>query len=228
MGYRVVKHGNRAVSSVSGAADALEGLGFTLEKDPQAIVNSLKERNFTFQFAPYFHPAFANVGPVRKQLGIRTLFNILGPLINPACPDHLMMGVGNPDQLELIAATLQQRPIHKIAVFSGAGGYDELTALGPTRIIEITDGQRQERLFDPAAYGFEPCNPDDLAVHSKEEAVDVLRQLLDGRGPKPMRDMLTINVAYAISLLEDAKPLDACMALARQAVADGAGKKVLP
>lgn len=228
MGYRVVKHGNRAVSSVSGAADALEGLGFTLEKDPEAIVNSLKERNFTFQFAPYFHPAFANVGPVRKQLGIRTLFNILGPMINPACPDHLMMGVGNPDQLELIAATLQQRPIHKIAVFSGAGGYDELTAMGPTRVIEITDGQRSERLFDPAAYGFEPCQPEDLAVNSKEEAVDVLRQLLEGHGPKPMRDMLTINAAFAIFLLEETKTLDECLDIARQGVAAGAGKKVLP
>jgi len=227
MGYRMVKHGNRAVSSTSGAADALEGLGIPLEKDPDAVVAMLKEHNFTFQFAPYFHPAFANVGPVRKQLGMRTLFNMLGPMINPACPDHLMMGVGNPDQVDLIAATLQKRPIHKIAVFHGAGGYDELTTMGKTRIIVITDGVMEETEFDPALYGFEPCRPEDVEVQDKEEAAAVLRELLAGRGPKAMRDMIAVNAAFAIHMLEDDMSLEDCVAKARRGVAEGAGMRAL-
>lgn len=227
MGYRMLKHGNRAVSSTSGAADALEGLGLPLEKDPEAIVDMLKERNFAFQFAPYFHPAFANVGPVRKQLGMRTLFNMLGPMLNPACPDYLMMGVGDPKQVDLIAATLQKRPFHKVAVFNGAGGYDELTTMGKTRVILITDGVMDEVVFDPALYGFEPCEPEDLEVKNKEEAASVLRELLAGRGPRAMRDMMTVNAAFAIFMLEDDKSMDECVAMARKGVAEGAGMRVL-
>ena len=228
MGYRMLKHGNRAVSSTSGAADALEGLGLPLEKDPDAIVDMLKERNFAFQFAPYFHPAFANVGPVRKQLGMRTLFNMLGPMLNPACPDYLMMGVGDPKQVDLIAATLQKRPFHKVAVFNGAGGYDELTTMGKTRIVLITDGVMDEMTFDPSLYGFEPCEPEDLEVKNKEEAAAVLRELLAGRGPRAMRDMMAVNAAFAIYMLEENRTMEECVAMARKGVSEGAGMKVLP
>ena len=169
MGYRMLKHGNRAVSSTSGAADALEGLGLPLEKDPEAIVEMLKERNFAFQFAPYFHPAFANVGPVRKQLGMRTMFNMLGPMLNPACPDYLMMGVGDPNQVDLIAARCRSVPSTMVAVFNGAGGYDELTTMGKTRVILITDRKMDEMMFDPALYGFEPCEPEDVEVKNKKK-----------------------------------------------------------
>ncbi len=227
MGYRVIKHGNRAVSSTSGAADAVEGLGLPLEKSPEAIVDMLEKKNFAFQFAPYFHPAFANVGPVRKQLGMRTLFNMLGPMINPACPDYLMMGVGDPKQLELIAATLQKRPIHKIAVFHGAGGYDELTTMGKNRIVLITDGVREEMVFDPAEYGFEPCESKDVEVKSKEEAAEVLKEVLAGKGPRAMRDMVTVNAAFAIYMMEEKKSLGECMEMARKAVEAGSGMRVL-
>ncbi len=227
LGYYVLKHGNRAVSSTSGAADVLEGLGFTLEKDPAVIIDTLKKRRFSFQFAPYFHPAFANVGPVRKQLGIRTMFNMLGPMINPGVPDHLMMGVPSPDMVDLIADTLLLRPIRHVAVFCGAGGYDELTTMGETRIVEIQDKVKQEILFNPAEYGFEPCRPEDVEVHDREEATSVLRELLAGRGPKAMQDMMIVNAAFAIHMLEGGKSLADCVAMARKAVAEGVGMKVL-
>lgn len=227
MGYQVIKHGNRAVSSTSGAADAVEGLGIPLEKNPDAIVNMLKASNFAFQFAPYFHPAFANIGPVRKQLGMRTMFNVLGPMLNPACPDYLMMGVGDPKQVDLIAATLQKRPFHKVAVFNGAGGYDELTTMGKTRIVLITDGVMEEMFFDPSRYGFTPCEPEDLKVRNKEEATAVLKELLSGRGPRAMRDMVIVNAAFAIYMLEETKSLEDCIAIARKGVEEGAGMRVL-
>ncbi|WP_298068186.1 anthranilate phosphoribosyltransferase [uncultured Mailhella sp.] len=227
LGYRVLKHGNRAVSSTSGAADAVEGLGLPLEKDPAAIIAMLKKRNFAFQFAPYFHPAFANVGPVRKQLGMRTLFNMLGPMINPGCPDHLMMGVPRPEMVDLVADTLLLRPIRHVAVFCGAGGYDELTTMGRTRIVEIRDKVKRDLIFNPADYGFEPCRPEDVEVHDREEASGVLKELLAGRGPKPMQDMMIVNAAFAIYMLEDNKSLADCVEIARKAVAEGVAQKVL-
>lgn len=133
MGYRVVKHGNRAVSSSCGSADALEGLGFPLDVAPEDVRRLLDERNFAFLFAPNFHPSFRNVGPIRRELGIRTLFNLLGPLINPARPTHILLGVARPELVELLAETLRQSHIRKAAVVYGAGGYDEVTPLGPPR-----------------------------------------------------------------------------------------------
>lgn len=227
MGYRVIKHGNRAVSSLSGAADAVEGLGLPMERDPAVIVDMLKQKNFAFQFAPYFHPAFAKVGPVRKEMGIRTLFNMLGPLVNPACPDHLMMGVASPELVDLVASVLQKSRVRRAAVFCGAGGYDELTTMGRTRIVLISDGVRTEMTLDPAAYGFAPCRTDEVEVGSREEAAAVLRELLAGRGPRAMRDMMTLNAAFAIWLMEDGLSLEDCVAKARKAVAEGAGMRVL-
>lgn len=113
MGYRVVKHGNRAVSSSCGSADALEGLGFPLDVAPEDVRRLLDERNFAFLFAPNFHPAFRNVGPIRRELGIRTLFNLLGPLINPARPTHILLGVARPELVELLAETLRQSHIRQ-------------------------------------------------------------------------------------------------------------------
>ncbi|MBR3881293.1 MAG: anthranilate phosphoribosyltransferase [Mailhella sp.] len=227
MGYRVIKHGNRAVSSTSGAADAIESLGLTLERDPQVIVDMLKQRNFAFQYAPYFHPAFEKVGSARMEMGIRTLFNMLGPMVNPACPDHLMLGVATPEMVDLVASALQKRPAHKVAVFCGAGGYDELTTLGRTRIVLLTDGKREELELDPAALGFSPCRADEVEVGSREEAAAVLRELLAGRGPRAMRDMLTLNAAFAIWLMEETMSLEDCVAKARKGVAEGAGMRVL-
>ena len=227
MGYRVIKHGNRAVSSFSGAADAVEALGLPMERDPEAVVDRLKQHNFAFQYAPYFHPAFAKVGNIRMEMGIRTLFNMLGPMVNPACPDHLMMGVASPELVDLVSSALRRFPLRRAAVFCGAGGYDELTTMGKTRVVLLKDGELDEMLFDPAAYGFSPCRSDEVEVNSREEAAAVLRELLAGRGPRAMRDMMTVNAAFAIWLMEDGLSLEDCVVKARKGVAEGAGMRVL-
>ncbi|MCR5562147.1 MAG: anthranilate phosphoribosyltransferase [Desulfovibrio sp.] len=227
MGYQVAKHGNRAVSSTSGSADALEALGITLDKDPASVAEMVRKRNFAFMFAPYFHPSFKNIGPIRKELGVRTLFNILGPMINPSNPTHLCMGVARPELIPLVSETLLQLPLKRAAVLCGAGNYDELTPIGPAEIM-ILDGEKAVPLpLDPADYGIETCRPEDLAVHTKEEAVAVLRELLGGGGPRHMQDMIVLNVALGVYLMEENLDMSACMARAREAVLAGVGRRVL-
>ncbi len=226
LGYKVIKHGNRAVSSKCGSADALEALGIPLHNDPESVLEMLEKQNFAFLFAPYFHPAFKNIGPLRKELGLRTLFNILGPMINPARPNHLLMGVARQELVPLVAETLVQTPLKKAAVVCGAGGYDEMTPMGPAEIAIIENGKISSFIFDPAKYDIEPCSIEDLAVHSKEEAVSVIKELLQGRGSRAMLDMISLNTALAIFLMEDID-MDQAMIRAMEAVYSGSGMKVL-
>ena len=227
MGYRVVKHGNRAVSSKCGSADALEGLGVNLDVNPAEVGKILHDQNFVFLFAQRFHPCFRNIAPIRNELGIRTLFNLLGPLINPSRPTHILLGVARPNLVKLMAETLAQSSVHRAAVVCGAGGYDEITPIGPNEMIILDDGKLEPLTLDPADYGIPACTPEDLAVSSRDEAVAVLRELLAGRGPEAMRNMLALNVGMSIYLLEGKLPLATCIAKAREALASGVGGRVL-
>lgn len=227
MGYRVVKHGNRAASSKCGSADAIEALGIPLYKNPDDIMDMLEKRNFCFLYAPFFHPAFKNIGPIRHELGVRTLFNILGPLINPARPNHLLMGVAKPELVPIIADTLAQSNLNKAAVVCGAGGYDEMTPIGATEIALVDKGVVSSFVFDPASFGIPTCTEEDLSVQNKEDAVHVLRDLLQGKGPRAMQDMLVLNVALAIFLMEDDLDISTALERARSAVRSGIGMKVL-
>ena len=164
MGYQVVKHGNRAVSSKCGSADALEGLGVNLDVNPAEVGNILRDRNFVFLFAQRFHPCFRNIAPIRNELGIRTLFNLLGPLINPSRPTHILLGVARPNLVKLMAETLAQSSVHRAAVVCGAGGYDEITPIGPNEMIILDNGELEPLTLDPADYGIPACTPEDLAV----------------------------------------------------------------
>lgn len=228
MGYTVIKHGNRAVSSTSGSADALERLGLPFAKTPQEVVQQAAEKHFAFVFAPYFHPAFKNIGAVRKEMGIRTLFNLLGPMINPASPSHLLMGVARPEMVTVMAKTLSLTRVRRAAVVCGAGGYDEISPLGAATIMLVEKGNLSPLELRPDRFGVQPCPQEALAVHSKEEALAVLQALLCGKGTQAMRDMLMLNVGLAIYLLENDLPLEQCMEHARLAVQQGAGNKVLP
>ena len=226
MGYKVAKHGNAAVSSTSGAADALSLLGIPLEKEADKIVGQIEKTNFGFFFAPNFHPSFRHVGPARRELGIRTLFNILGPMINPSRPPYLLMGVARPELVRLIADTLSSsETLERAAIAYGAGGYDEVTPMGPATIIMLDHGRQIPMTLDPAEFGIGPCTPEDVAVHSKEEAVACLRELLQGRGNSHMKDMVVLNVGLAIHVIDGTKSLDKCMKEARDAVEGGAGSK---
>lgn len=227
MGYAVTKHGNRAVSSSCGSADAVDGMGLPMLQEPQAILEELKRRNFVFLFAPHFHPAFRHIMPVRQELGMRTLFNLLGPLLNPARPTHQLLGVARPQFLQLMADVLALSGIERAAVVHGAGGYDEITPMGPAQVVMVEGTSTRAVSVDPAEYGIGPCDPRDLSVSGKEEGLAVLRDLLSGGGNAAMRDMLVLNVGVTVHLLEDGRDMRRCMDMAREAVMAGAGGKVL-
>ena len=201
MGHKVLKHGNRSVSSRCGSADVLEQLGIPLDTPPESVAVNLERDGFVFLFAPRYHPSFRHVMPVRRELGVRTLFNILGPLVNPARPTHHLFGVPNTEQLPLVAATLARSGTGTGAVVCGAGGYDELTALGEASLIFVDKTETREGRLDPAEYGFAPCSEQDLAVEGPEQAAQVLCRILQGQGPKPMQDMLALNLGLALYLL---------------------------
>ena len=247
MGHKVLKHGNRSVSSRCGSADVLEQLGIPLDTPPESVAKNLERDRFVFLFAPRYHPSFRHVMPVRRELGVRTLFNILGPLVNPARPTHHLFGVPNTAQLSLVAAALARSGTGTGAVVCGAGGYDELTSMGEADIIFVDGAKTRPGRLDPVEYGFAPCSEQELAVDGPEQAAEVLRQILQGQGPKPMQDMLALNLGLALYLLgtghgtdhgtsraggESVDPvcgynkprMSEAMLQAQQAVASGAGR----
>jgi anthranilate synthase/phosphoribosyltransferase len=227
LGHKIVKHGNRSVSSRCGSADVLEGLGFDLEPTPEELQKHLAEDGFVFLFAPRFHPSFRHVMPIRRELGVRTLFNLMGPLVNPARPRRCFLGVADRDLLPLVARTLARMGGRRGAVVHGAGGYDELTTLGPADVAYVDDTDVRFTTLDPAEYGFSPDDPEQLSINGPEDGTAVLGELLDGRGPQAMRNMLALNTGFALHLLSPERPLAACMEDAGQAVADGAGGRYL-
>ncbi|BBD09739.1 anthranilate phosphoribosyltransferase [Desulfovibrio ferrophilus] len=227
MGYQVVKHGNRSVSSTCGSADALEALGLNLNLQPGDVAAELARRNFVFLFAPGYHPAFKHIMPVRQEIGCRTLFNLLGPLLNPARPTHQLLGIAIPGFLHRMAKVLSLTGVQKACVVHGAGGFDELTPFGVNQVVYVRDGWLREDVLDPARLGMAASSPEDMAVKDKDEAVAVLREILAGGGPEPMRDMVALNAGMCVHLLEDDLSLADGVDKAREALASGAGEKTL-
>jgi anthranilate phosphoribosyltransferase len=240
MGHRVLKHGNRSVSSRCGSADVLEQLGIPLDTPPEVVPQVLEREHFVFLFAPRYHPSFRHIMPVRRELGIRTLFNILGPLVNPARPTHHLLGVSDARQLPLVAAALARSGSGIGAVVHGAGGYDEISPLGEADLIFVNKTRIRHGRLNPAEYGFALCTEQDLAVDGPEHAAAVLRDILRGKGPKPMRDMLTLNLGLALYLIgsgEHAREtvdldrgynqrrMQLSMKQAEEAVSSGAGRR---
>ena len=155
-GAGVAKHGNRAVSSVSGSADVLEALGFTLEQPPERIAESIDTLGFGFMFAPLHHPAMRHAAPVRRELGTRTMFNVLGPLTNPAGARAGVFGVYSPDLARTVADALSVLGTRRAFVVHGAGGIDELSPAGPNLVLEVEDSEVRERVIDPLDLGTRP------------------------------------------------------------------------
>jgi anthranilate synthase/phosphoribosyltransferase len=223
LGHQVLKHGNRSVSSQCGSADVLEGLGISLDVPPEEIPERLQEDGFVFLFAPRFHPSFRHIMPIRRELGVRTLFNLMGPLVNPAKPGLCFFGVPRSDILPLFANTLARMGGRSGAIVCGAGGYDELTTMGPAQVAYVRGDMVRFEELDPAEFGFAPARPEELAVSGPEEGAAVLRELLDGRGPEPMRQMLALNIGFGLHLLRPEQPLAVCMAEGKAAIAAGVG-----
>ena len=220
-GAGVAKHGNRAVSSSSGSADVLEALGFRLEISSDHVARSIDELGFGFLFAPTHHPAMRHATPVRRELAARTVFNVLGPLTNPAGARAQVLGVYAPELVETIAQVLAQLGARRAFVVHGAGGIDELSPAGPNFVAEVVDGGVRVRNIDPVELGIERCDPGELRGGSPDENAQAIRAVFAGQNGG-RRNAVLLNAAGAIAAGGHATDLREGLELARAAVDSGA------
>jgi len=225
-GAGVAKHGNRAVSSASGSADVLEALGFSLELPAERIARSIDELGFGFMFAPLHHPAMRHAAPVRHELAARTVFNVLGPLTNPAGARAQLIGVYSAALVRPIAESLAQLGARRAFVVHGAHGIDELSPTGPNLVGEVVDGDVSEREVDPLDLGIERCDPAELRGGSPAENAQAIREVFLG-ADGGRRDAILLNAAGAIAAAGHATDLREGLALARDAVDSGAAGEKL-
>ena len=220
-GAGVAKHGNRAASSQTGSADVLEALGFNLDLPPERIAQSIDELGFGFMFAQAHHPAMKHAAQVRRELGTRTVFNVLGPLTNPARARAQVVGVYSRSLVRPIAEALAQLGARRAFVVHGAGGIDELSPIGPSFVCEVVDGGVVERTIDPEELGIEPCSLEALAGGAPAENAAAIRRVFGGEHGGP-RDAILLNAAGAIAAAGHAEDLLEGMAVARRALDSGA------
>jgi anthranilate phosphoribosyltransferase len=226
-GAAVAKHGNRAVSSQCGSADVLEALGFTLEQEPERIEQSIDELGFGFLFAPSHHPAMRHAAPVRKELATRTVFNVLGPLTNPAGARAQVVGVYSEELVRTIAEVLARLGARRAFVVHGAGGIDELSPVGTNLVAEVRDGSVRERTLDPEAeLGLPRCSVEELRGGTPAENATALRDVFAG-GDGGRRSAVLLNAAGAIAAAGHAADLREGLELAREAIDSGAAAERL-
>ena len=224
-GVKVAKHGNRAASSMTGSADLLEALGFDLELGPDEVQRMVREAGFGFFFAPRFHPAMRHAVPVRRELGVRTVFNFLGPLCNPGGA-RMSIGASDPRMAKLMIDVLAARGLDRAFVFYGEEGLDELSTAGPSRIYRLVDGEVTEAEFTPEDFGIARSPISDLAGGGPEENLAITRDVLAGvRGARS--DAAVINAAPAIVLAGIAEGFVDAVGAARESIASGAAQQAL-
>jgi anthranilate phosphoribosyltransferase len=221
-GAGVAKHGNRSVSSASGSADVLEELGFELELPAEEIARSIDELGFGFMFAPIHHPAMGHAAPVRRELAARTVFNVLGPLTNPAGARSQVVGVYDAGLVPVIADVLVQLGSRRAFVVHGAGGIDELSPAGPNLVCEVVDGAVHRRELDPLDLGVPRCAPEDLRGGSPAENAARIRAVFGGGGDAAARSAIVLNAAGAIAAAGHADDLRDGLAAAAQSLESGA------
>jgi anthranilate phosphoribosyltransferase len=220
-GAGVAKHGNRSVSSQSGSADVLEALGFSVELSPEDIARSVDELGFGFMFAPLHHPAMRHAAPVRRELAARTVFNVLGPLTNPAGARAQVVGVYSPVLVRTIAEVLARLGAHRAFVVHGAFGIDELSPAGPNLVCEVVDGRVHEREIDPEELGVARCAPEELRGGTADENARKIREVFEGANGG-RRSAILLNAAGAIAAGGHAKDLKDGLGYASEALDSGA------
>jgi anthranilate phosphoribosyltransferase len=225
-GAGVAKHGNRAVSSASGSADVLEALGVRLDLPAERVAECIDEVGFGFLFAPAHHPAMRHAGPVRSSLGVRTIFNVLGPLTNPVGARRQLVGVFDEELVLPIAETLRALGSERALVVHGSDGLDELSPCNPSTCADVTPAGVTVSTIDPASLGLAPSRIEDLAGGDGAANADLLRALLEGE-PGPRRDAVTLNAGAALVAAGRADDLAAGMALAVSAIDDGRARLTL-
>lgn len=221
-GLRVAKHGNRSVSSKCGSADLLEALGVALEPSDEKVAGALETTGITFLYAPRFHPAMRHAGPIRRALGVRTLFNILGPLANPLAATRQVLGVFDPALTAVLARTLADLGVARALVVHGDDGMDELTTTAWTRGHELDHGEVRPFTLDPATLGIEPPAPADLRGGGPEENAAIARELLAGKSNPGLRDLVALNAGAAFWMGGAAEDLAGGLETARGLLAAGA------
>ena len=219
-GARVSKHGNRSVSSKSGSADVLEALGVPLTLTPQAIATCIADTGIGFMYAPNHHPAMKNVAPVRKELGVRTIFNILGPLTNPADAPNILMGVFHPDLVGIQVRALQRLGAEHAVVVYGRDGMDEVSLGAATMVGEYRDGGIHEYEIHPEDFGLTMASNRALRVETPEQSKALLQSVLDNE-PGPARDIVILNAGVALYAANVATTMADGVARARAALASG-------
>ena len=222
-GARVSKHGGRSVSSKSGSADVLESLGVNINLSPEAIAQCVAQTGIGFMFAPNHHPAMKSVAPVRKELGIKTIFNILGPLTNPAGAPNILMGVFHPDLVGIQVRALHRLGAEHAVVVYGKDGMDEVSLGASTVVGELKNGQITEYEIHPEDFGLTMASNRALRVETPEQSRAMLLSVLDGV-PGAARDIVTLNAGVALYAANVAASMQEGLALARAAVDTGAAK----
>lgn len=226
-GQPVAKHGNRSVSSRSGSADVLEAIGLALPLDEAAAGRCLEDTGFTFLFAPHYHPAMKSVAPVRSALGVRTVFNLLGPLTNPAQPPFAVIGAWSADAARLIADALCGMPIERAFVVHGATGWDEPTPAAPFLLLDVGAGQVTERRREAADFGLPSCHEDELRGADPAHNAAQLMAVLRGEATGAHRDALVLGAALALEVTGVESDPRRAAAAAAAAIDDGRAAQFL-
>jgi len=225
-GARVAKHGNRSVSSKSGSADVLEALGARIDLQPAQVAACIGEVGVGFMFAPIHHPAMKAVAPVRREMGVRTLFNILGPLTNPAGAPNTLLGVFHPDLVGILVRVLKQMGARHALVVWGQDGLDEISLGAPTLVGELRDGEVREYEIRPDHFGLASASLDALRVGSADESKARVLEALDNR-PGAARDIVLLNAGAALYAADVVASIQAGIDTAREALASGAARAKL-
>ena len=225
-GVKIAKHGNRAASSRCGSADVLEVLGVKLDLTPDQVAACIERAGMGFCFAPVFHPAMRHAGATRRELGIATVFNFLGPLTNPAGATRQALGVSDPKMLPKMVDTLGRLGSKRVLGFHGHQGLDELATSGPSRVLELKNGSTSEWTIDPAELGLVPAPLEAIAGGDAAENAEAIRSLLAGeKGPK--RDVVVLNAAAGLMAAGRVEDMPAGLAMASEAIDSGGAARVL-
>ncbi len=225
-GARVAKHGNRAASGKVGAADVLEALGANIELSPSDAVRAIDEVGIAFLFAPLYHPAVRHVVGPRRELGFRTLFNLTGPLANPAAATRQVLGIFSEHWLEPVAQALAELGAEHAMVVHGSDGSDEITPVGSTEVAELRNGGIRRWTIDPHEFGVTPCNPTELDSGDADESAAAIRAVLGGT-PGPKADAVVLNAGAAVYVAGIAPSMAGGVESARALMADGRALAVL-
>lgn len=226
VGARVAKHGNRSVSSKSGSADAVEALGAAIELQPAQVAAAIEQTGIGFMFAPIHHPSMKVVAPVRREMGVRTIFNILGPLTNPASAPSVLMGVFHPDLVGIQARVLRELGTERAMVVWGRDNMDEISLGAGTLVGELRDGKVREYEIHPEDFGIAMSASRNLRVDSPEQSIQMLRAVLDNE-PGPALDIVALNAGAALYVAGVASDIGDGLARARAAIANGSARQRL-